>query len=148
MLYDEGLIEYLNLIGSEPSFIYNGDIVFRQDISDSLYQLHRFSFEDNVSSLIIDSLKLIDMQFSYKLSSDKQNIVFFEKASLDSVNIKIVNVVSGFQTFILKVLEIPWIVIYWANNDCLYLNLSIDETEFGHQKQLFRILLIIQFQLL
>tara|TARA_Y100001935_G_C17269332_1_gene490995 strand:+ start:113 stop:1498 length:1386 start_codon:yes stop_codon:yes gene_type:complete len=138
MLYDEGLIEYLNLIGSEPSFIYNGDIVFRQDISDSLYQLHRFSFEDSVSSLIVDSLELIDMQSSYKLSSNKQNVVFFEKASLDSVNIKIVNVVSGFQTFILKVLEIPWIVIYWANNDYLYLNLSI-ETEFGHQKQLFRI---------
>ena len=57
-----------------------------------------FSFEDGSSTLIIDSL----YQNNYKLSSDKQNVVFFENASLDSVNIKIVNVVSGFQTFILK----------------------------------------------
>ncbi len=135
MLYDEGLIEYLNLIGSEPSFIYNGDIVFRQDIADNLYQLHMFSFEDGSSTLIIDSL----YQNNYKLSSDKQNVVFFEKDSLDSVNIKIVNVVSGFQTFILKVPENPRIEIYWANNDYLYLNLSTHVTEFGHQKQLFRI---------
>ena len=52
---------------------------------------------------------------------------------------QIVNVVSGFQTFILKVPENPRIGYIWANNDYLYLNLSTHVTEFGHQKQLFRI---------
>ena len=56
ILCDGGLIENLNLVGSEPSFIYNGDIVFRQYITENLYQLRRFSSDNHASSLIIDSL--------------------------------------------------------------------------------------------
>ena len=135
MLYDEGLIEYLNLVGSEPSFIYNGDIVFSHYITENLYQLHKFSFADSSSILIVDSL----YQNDFRLSSDKQNVIFFENAASDSINIKTFNIISGFQTFILKVPENPQIEIYWANNDYLYLSLPNDSTEFLHQKQLYRI---------
>ena len=135
MLYDEGLIEYLNLVGSEPSFIYNEDVVFSQYITDNLYQLHKFSFADSSSILIVDSL----YQNDFRLSSDKQNVLFFENAASDSINIKTFNIISGFQTFILKVPENPQIEIYWANNDYLYLSLPNDSTEFLHQKQLYRI---------
>ena len=38
MLYDEGLIEYLNLIGSEPSFIYNEDIRKFNSVFDKIFE--------------------------------------------------------------------------------------------------------------
>ena len=58
MIYENGLIDTLNITGLVPRFIYNGDIIFFKNTSELLFELHRYSFSDN-SNLMIADLSLI-----------------------------------------------------------------------------------------
>ena len=44
MIYENGLIDTLNINGLSPRFIFNGDIIFFKNTSEFLFELHRYSF--------------------------------------------------------------------------------------------------------
>ena len=133
MLYNDGLIDTLSIIGMEPKFIHDGDIIFSQLFLDNLYRLYKFSFEDSSQSLIADSVYLYSL--FYKLSPDKQKVVYLEETQNDSFNIMTVDITSGTKTFIITIPNIWLSDIYWAYDNYLYLSLRDNNNLY----QLFKI---------
>ena len=133
MLYNDGFIDTLSIIGMEPKFIHDGNIIFSQLVLDNLYRLYKFSFEDSSQSLITDSVYI--SSFFYKLSPDKQKVVYLEETQNNSYDIKTVDITSGTETFIVTIPNIWLSDIYWAYDDYLYLSL-IDN---NNLYQLFKI---------
>ena len=41
MVYENGLLDTLNVTGLVPRFIYNGDIIFFKNTSELLFELHK-----------------------------------------------------------------------------------------------------------
>ena len=73
MIYENGIIDTLNVTGLVPRFIYNGDIIFFKNTSEHLFELHRYSFSDNSNLMIADSFETsYSYTFPYYLSSDKE----------------------------------------------------------------------------
>ena len=139
MIYENGLIDTLNINGLSPRFIFNGDIIFFKNTSEFLFELHRYSFLENSDSVIADSFRTISSfpnTFPYYLSHDKQNLVYLETALSDTIKIKNIDVLSGSQIEILSFPpnRNPW-SIYWAYDNFLYFS-ALDDNNIA---QLFRI---------
>jgi len=133
MLYNDGFIDTLSIIGMEPKFIHDGNIIFSQLVLDNLYRLYKFSFEDSSQSLITDSVYIYS--FIYKLSPDKKKVVYLEETQNNSYDIMTVDITSGTKTFIVTIPNIWLSDIYWAYDDYLYLSLRDNNNLY----QLFKI---------
>ncbi|MFL3005112.1 MAG: T9SS type A sorting domain-containing protein [Candidatus Neomarinimicrobiota bacterium] len=123
MVYENGLLDTLNVTGLVPRFIYNGDIIFFKNTSELLFELHRYSFSDNSNSMIADSFETSNSYtFPYYLSSDKEKFAYLENTLSDTTTFKIFDILSGSQTDILSLYPSylgPW-SLYWAYDDYLY----------------------------
>ena len=139
MIYENGLVDTLNVTGLVPRFIYNGDIIFFKNTSELLFELHRYSFLENNNSMIADSFETFHPNiFKYYLSSDKQKFAYFDKTLPDTINVKTFDILSGSQTDILSLSETylnPWRSLYWAYDDYLYFTVRDSD----NIPQLFRI---------
>ena len=143
MIYENGLLDTLNVTGLVPRFIYNGDIIFFKNTSELLFELHRYSFSDNSNSMIADSFETFYPNiFQYYLSSDKQKFAYFDKTLSDTINVpdtinvKTFDILSGSQTDILSLTYLnPWRSLYWAYDDYLYFTVNDN----NNIPQLFRI---------
>ena len=139
MVYENGLLDTLNVTGLVPRFIYNGDIIFFKNTSELLFELHRYSFSDNSNLMIADSFETFHPNiFRYHLSSNKQKFAYFDKTLPDTINVKTFDILSGSQTDILSLSETylnPWRSLYWAYDDYLYFTVNDN----NNIPQLFRI---------
>ena len=138
MIYENGLLDTLNVTGLVPRFIYNGDIIFFKNTSELLFELHRYSFSDNSNSMIADSFETSNSYtFPYYLSSDKEKFAYLENTLSDTTTVKIFDILSGSQTDILSLYPSylgPW-SLYWAYDDYLYFTVNDN----NNIPQLFRI---------
>ena len=123
MIYENGIIDTLNVTGLVPRFIYNGDIIFFKNTSEHLFELHRYSFSDNSILMIADSFETSNSYtFPYYLSSDKEKFAYLENTLSDTTTVKIFDILSGSQTDIFSLYPSylgPW-SLYWAYDDYLY----------------------------
>ena len=138
MIYENGIIDTLNVTGLVPRFIYNGDIIFFKNTSEHLFELHRYSFSDNSNLMIADSFETSNSYtFSYYLSSDKEKFAYLENTLSDTTTVKIFDILSGSQTDIFSLYPSylgPW-SLYWAYDDYLYFTVRDSD----NIPQLFRI---------
>ena len=138
MIYENGLIDTLNINGLSPRFIYNGDIIFFKNTSEHLFELHRYSFSDNSNLMIADSFETSNSYtFPYYLSSDKEKFAYLDNTLSDTTTVKIFDILSGSQTDILSLYPSylgPW-SLYWAYDDYLYFTVRDSD----NIPQLFRI---------
>ena len=138
MIYENGIIDTLNVTGLVPRFIYNGDIIFFKNTSEHLFELHRYSFSDNSNLMIADSFETSNSYtFPYYLSSDKEKFAYLENTLSDTTTVKIFDILSGSQTEILSLYPSylgPW-SLYWAYDDYLYFTVRDSD----NIPQLFRI---------
>ena len=138
MIYENGIIDTLNVTGLVPRFIYNGDIIFFKNTSEHLFELHRYSFSDNSNLMIADSFETSNSYtFPYYLSSDKEKFAYLENTLSDTTTVKIFDILSGSQTDIFSLYPSylgPW-SLYWAYDDYLYFTVRDSD----NIPQLFRI---------
>ena len=134
MLFNNNSIDTLNISGKDPKFTLDGDIIFRKNFSDDFYGLYKLNFEDSSETLLIDSA-YSSSHFSYKLSPDKQKVVYLDYSESNTQDIKIMNIYSGQSLIIKNIPELWHLNIYWANDDYLYLTLEDDNGSY----QLFKI---------
>ena len=138
MIYENGIIDTLNVTGLVPRFIYNGDIIFFKNTSEHLFELHRYSFSDNSNLMIADSFETSNSYtFRYYLSSDKEKFAYLENTLSDTTTVKIFDILSGSQTDILSLYpsyQGP-LSLYWAYDDYLYCTVRDSD----NIPQLFRI---------
>ena len=137
MVYENGLLDTLNVTGLVPRFIYNGDIIFFKNTSELLFELHRYSFSDNSNLMIADSFETsFSYTFPYYLSSDKEKFAYLENTLSDTTTVKIFDILSGSQTDIFPLIYLnPWRSLYWAYDDYLYFTVNDN----NNIPQLFRI---------